>query len=168
MGVPPPPSTVVLGGRRWPQKANLERDMVSRPRWTPRKTYCGGQCISMDSLHNILRPAMAIHGRVSQSLSMAGNVYRLTASPVYCYHIRLVPPSLQFYCHRQYLSIDTFNRLLYSTMHIDRFFPSSTVETNKSLPTEAIAARASPPPPGHLYGTDPTQIKVYLIYIRLR
>ena len=38
----------------------------------------------MDSLHNLLRPAMAIDGHVSLSI-VVGDVYGLTVSPVYCY-----------------------------------------------------------------------------------
>ena len=44
-----------------------------------RATYCRGQCISMGSLHNLLRPAMAIDGQVSLSI-VVDNAYRLTVA----------------------------------------------------------------------------------------
>ena len=49
--------------------------------WTPCTIYCGGHCISMDSLHNLLRPATAIHGHVSRSINCGANVYRFTEYP---------------------------------------------------------------------------------------
>ena len=76
-----------------------------------RAIYCGARCISMDSLLNLLRPATAIDGHVSRS-TVVDHAYRLTVSPVYRYHDILLLPSFQMYCHRHYLSIDTFHSLL--------------------------------------------------------
>ena len=50
---------------------------------------CGRQPISMDRLHNLLRPAIAIDGHVSRSNAVDNNVYRLTTSPAHCYHNRV-------------------------------------------------------------------------------
>ena len=76
-------------------------------RQTPCTTYGSGQDISMDSLHILLRPAMVIDGHVSGYI-VVDNADRLTASPVYCGHNRLLLPSFQLYCRRQDLSIDAW------------------------------------------------------------
>ena len=80
----------------------------------PCTIYCGhgGQCsISMDSLHDPLRPAMVIDGLVSQT-TVSGNVYRITVSPAYRYFRRLLLPSFQI----QYIS-----PTVYIDTHVQQF-----------------------------------------------
>lgn len=49
-------------------------------RWARFTIYCGGRCVSMDSLHWVLRPARAIEGYGSQCF-VVDNAYRSKVLP---------------------------------------------------------------------------------------
>ena len=78
-------------------------------------------CISMDSLHNLSRPAMAIDGHASRSIVVDNYVYcctyRLSVSPVYCGNNRL-------------RVADKFPILLSPTVSIDIPIPQSIAADN--------------------------------------